>query len=88
MSVMTWEQAILRSIKSLGGKADLQQIYEIISDFKELTEDHLRITEWGGRPAYEHQIRSHVSNLHEEGYLDRISRGRYSLTEKGQRVID
>ena len=78
-----WETAILRSIKSLGGEAELQQIYGKVSDFRQLTEENLRETKWGGRPAYQHQVRSHITNLWQAGELIRISRGRYSLTEKG-----
>ena len=40
-----WEIAILKSIKSLGGEAKLQEIYERLRlpDFKQLTEKALRV---------------------------------------------
>ena len=79
-----WETAILKTINSLGGEAGLQQIYERLTIFIKLTEKDLRKTEWGGRPAYQHQVRSHITNLCQAGELGRVSRGRYSLTEKGQ----
>ena len=82
-----WEIAILKTIKSLGGEAELQRIYERLHDFIKLTEEHLKETKWGGREAYQHQVRSHITNLYETGELVRISRGRYSLTQKGQKRI-
>jgi len=85
--VNVWEIAILKSIKSLGGEAELQQIYERLRSFIQLTEKDLRSTEWGGRPAYQHQVRSHITNLCQSGELCRVSRGRYSLTEKGKKRI-
>lgn len=84
-----WEIAILKSIKSLGGEAENKQIYKELFNFKsflKMTKKHLRITY--GRPAYRHQVRSHIANLQQAGELIRISRGRYSLTEKGMRRID
>jgi len=83
-----WEIAILKSINLLGGEAGLQQIYNKLADFIQLTEEHLRKTKWGGRPAYQHQVRSHITNLCQAGELARISRGRYSLTKKGLRRIN
>ena len=75
----TWGMAILRCINSLGGAAHLQQIYERLPNFIDLTEMHLRATKWGGRPAYQHQVRSHITNLCQDGELIRISRGFYAL---------
>ena len=77
-----WEIAILKSIKSLGGKAKLQQIYERLPGFKPLTEKNKRITKWG-EPAYQHQIRAYISKLwHKKGELIWISKGCYSLTKE------
>lgn len=64
--VDSWEIVILQSIKMLGGEARLQQIYKTVSQFKNLTEDHLRETEWGSRKAYQHIIRSYASNLNKK----------------------
>jgi predicted transcriptional regulator of viral defense system len=38
----------------------------------------------GGRPAYEHIVRSTIHNLQEAGYLARVGRGRYCLTDSGK----
>lgn len=87
-----WEIAILKSIKSLGGEADLQEIYERLRlpDFKQLmTEKALRIIpKYGERPLYHHWVRSHIKDLCQKDELEWISRGRYSLREKGIKRID
>ena len=79
----TWEIAILKSIKQLGGKAGYPEIFKELPKFIELTEKHRRITKWGGRPAFQHQVRSHITNLCQSGDLNRVARGRYSLTLSG-----
>lgn len=76
-----WEQAIYRSIESLGGQADLQEIYKKLPAFIDLTEGHLGITKWGERPAYHHIVRSYISNMCQSGLLHKTSRGRYKITE-------
>ncbi len=75
-----WEMVIYQSIEALGGEADLQDIYEEIRNRKDLTERHLRITKWGERPAYQHLVRSYISNMCDSGLLHRTSRGRYKVT--------
>lgn len=80
-----WEYFILRCIDSLGGKVYLEQIYKKIPEFIELNEDHWK--EQYGRPAYQHQIRSHIANLCQSGNLDKISRGEYSLTGEGKEKL-
>ena len=76
-----WEGIIYRSIESLGGEADLQEIYNKLPDFIDLTEGHLRMTKWAGRPAYHHIVRSYISNMCQSGLLHRTLRGRYKITE-------
>lgn len=77
-----WEYSILQCIASLGGKAYLKQIYAEIGKFVSLTKEHWKVEY--GRPAYQHQVRSHIANLNQSGHLIKILRGLYSLTEKGQ----
>lgn len=77
-----WEHSILQCIDVLGGKADLKEIYKKITDFIKLTKEHLKETY--GRPNYQHQIRSHITNLCQSGEVTKISRGCYSLTKKGR----
>jgi hypothetical protein len=86
-----WELTILRIVASLAGTAGLQQIYRFLENgtFMTLTKEHLRKTQWQGRPAYQHQVRSHVSNMLQAGDLKKISKGVYTITDKGrQRILD
>lgn len=84
-----WEIAILKSIDSRGGKADTKEIYTDMKsgDFIKLNENHLQTTIYGGRPAYQHQVRSHLSNLIEAGDIQKVSRGAYSITARGRKRI-
>ncbi len=74
-----WEMSIYQSIGSLGGEADLQDIYKEISNHIDLNERHLRITKWGERPAYHHIVRSYISNMCQSGLLRRTARGCYKI---------
>jgi len=76
-----WEIAIYQSIESLGREACLQEIYNRLSDFIDFTERHLRMTKWGERPAYQHIVRSYISNMCQSGLLCRTSRGCYTIIE-------
>lgn len=79
--MQNWEGVIHHTIESLGGEADLQEIYDKLHDFIDLTEWHLRVTKWGGRPAYHHIVRSYVTNMCQSGLLHRTSRGHYKIAE-------
>ena len=72
-----WEDAILDAVASAGGEADLSRIYSALQRTMQLTEKHLRATQWGGRSAYQHQVRSHTTNLCQAVALRWVSRGRY-----------
>ena len=81
-----WDFAILQIINDLGGDGCLQEIYARLEEFYELSVDDLRETVYSGRPAYQHQVRSFVSKLwRKKGYLVRLERGCYSLTETGRK---
>ena len=80
-----WEEAIYKSIESLGGEADLQAIYKRLLDKGALTEYQQRETRWGGRPAYQHVVRSYITNMCQSGLLCRIARGRHRIIEYGAR---
>ena len=84
-----WEIAILKTIKSLGGEAELQEIYERLPDFKQLTEKAKKIIpKYGKIPSYHNWVRGHIRNLCKKDELEWISMGRYSLSEKGIKRID
>ena len=84
-----WEIAILKCIDYRGGKTDTQQIYSDMEsgDFIALKDHDLRTTKYGGRPAYKHQVRSHLSNLTQAGDIQRVSHGVYSITTRGKKRI-
>ena len=81
----SWERAILKAYHvAARGCADNDWIYKRVGDFKELSAYDKRATAHGGRPAYEHTVRSIIHNLREAGYLQRVGRGRYCLTYTGK----
>lgn len=79
-----WEIAILKAIHQLGGQATLRQLYNGLHGMIHLTPNHLKATVHGGRPAYQHQVRSHVTNLCQADELIWVSRGCYAITAKGR----
>jgi restriction endonuclease Mrr len=85
--VNNWEIAILKTYASKSGCAKNREIYEGVRAFITLTPEHQELTVHGGRPAYEHQVRSHIANLRQDGCLKKIERGRYCLTSKGKSRI-
>src|SRR5687768_12626492 len=80
----SWELAILEALYHLGDKGSLQQVNESLKAGYPLSEAHLRETQWGGRAAYKHQVRSHLSNLYQKGNVVRLKRGYYALTHQGK----
>jgi ribosomal protein S19E (S16A) len=81
----SWERAILKAYHAAARHcADNNWIYRRVGDFIELSAYHKRATAYGGRPAYEHIVRSTIHNLREAGYLQRVGRGRYCLTDAGK----
>ena len=81
--------AILRIIHSRGSEASTTQIYASLErgDFFELQKHHWQETIYGGRPAYQHEVRSYLSNMVQSGEIVRLSRGVYAITEKGEKQI-
>lgn len=84
-----WETAILRSVNAVGGTATTQEIYTELQSgkFISLSKNDLRLTQWGDRPAYQHQVRSHLTNLVQSGDLARVARGTYRLTSQARSRI-
>jgi hypothetical protein len=81
----SWELAILKAYHlAARGCADNGWIYKRVGDFMELSAYHKRATASSGRPAYEHIVRSNIHSLREAGYLKRVGRGRYCLTDSGK----
>jgi nicotinic acid phosphoribosyltransferase len=85
---MKWETAILKAYNHNGGCADNQKIYQDVEKFIRLTEAHRKPTVYGGRRAYEHQVRAHIAKLVQSADLRPVSRGHYCLTAKGKSRAD
>lgn len=91
---MNLEAAILKIINSKKEKATTREIYSALEKGKYYTlrDNQLAETIYEGRPAYQHEVRSYLSNLCQKGLLKWISRGYYALeaesgkTTKKQRV--
>jgi len=83
-----WEIAILRTINSLGRNVTNKEVYDRISRFIDLTENDLKATRYGGRPAYVHEIRKYISDLVKSGDLIKIKTGVHSITDKGLKRIE
>lgn len=82
------EIVILRAVAfTKRSQVTTQQIYAALEsgEILRLTEEQLSTTQWQGRPAYQHWVRSYLSNLTERGDLERTGRGVYRLTEQGRR---
>lgn len=83
---MTWQLAILKAFdipddanRALTNK----QACRRVQDFKHL-EPHHRILQWGERPAFQNQMRSHISNLCGLGQLKMLKRGLHCITPQGR----
>jgi hypothetical protein len=79
----SWEIEILNAVENLGREANLQVIYNYLEKNPCLTQHDRHPTHRGGRPAYQHQVRSHISNLYQALDLTRVARDRYRITPQG-----
>jgi hypothetical protein len=90
IDVENMAKAILRIIYDYGPKVRTSQIYKALEAGRYFTlqEHHLEETRYGGRPAYQHAVRSYLSNIVQEGLADRLERGVYEITQSGRKVIE
>lgn len=82
--------AILKIIYDNGPKIMTSQIYKVLegANYYRLQEHHLEKTIYGGRLAYQHQVRSYLSNMVQDGLAERLERGVYGITELGKKAIE
>jgi len=82
--------AILKIIRDHGPEVKTSQIYQALEggDYLELKAHQLKETIYGGRPAYQHEVRSYLSNMVQEGFADRIERGVYRITGLGIKELE
>jgi hypothetical protein len=86
---MTWQLATLKAfdIPSDPNRALTdRQAYRRLQDFKRLEPHHLKF-QWGERPAYENQMRSHISDLCDLGQLKMLKRNLHYITPLGRARI-
>jgi hypothetical protein len=83
----TWQEAILMSYAQFPeGRAINQDIYRTVGRFKALTASHMR-PQWDGRPAFQHQVRSHISDLCDRGDLIALGVDLHQITPQGKKRV-
>jgi len=78
---VVWRWAVVNSIAWLG-KAHMEHIYKRVGNYRQLNPEDLKAWK-DGRPIYEFTVRATVYDLMADGLVKRVSRGVYTLTEKG-----
>ncbi len=87
-----WDYVVLVALRS-GLEVDLSKIYDTIwqvtKEGSSVVNPELLETEprWGERPKYYHSVRSAVSSLTKRKMIERISRGKYQITEVGRKRL-
>ena len=77
------EFAVLEAFYSIGGEADLAEIYSFLESRRSRKKTAETPVD-DGRATFHERVRSLISDLRLEGYLVRQKRGRYSLTHQGR----
>ncbi len=75
------QQQICEALDALGGKAELADIYRWLESHDRLTPEDLQETRYGGRPNFQHIIRSTVSRMVAAHLVVRVGRGEYRLVD-------
>ena len=73
------QQQIVEALEALGGRAELSEIYRWLESHGQLTSQDLQETRYGGRPNFQHIIRSTVSRMVAAHLVVRVGRGEYRL---------
>lgn len=74
-----WNDAIIKSLRDLGGKATNQQIYEKIKDYVILNKDLLKVA--FGNIKYHSTVRTHLTALKKKGIINSPRAGYHELAE-------
>ncbi|MGD0430378.1 MAG: winged helix-turn-helix domain-containing protein [Acetobacteraceae bacterium] len=75
---------LLDAMRDKGGQARPREIYEVIAQKLNLSDEERTVTNKNGYPRFENQIVWARSYFVKTGYLDSPSRGVWHLTDKGQ----
>ena len=76
-----WKTCILKGLRSLGGEADMVDVYRWVESVDWLGKNDLEDSGYGGRPNYTHTMRACASSMVKQGELIRVRRGRFRLLE-------
>jgi peptide deformylase len=93
-----WQWLILGTLESCSGhQAMLQDIYILIEeDYQNMKKDGTDIIKpklldedirYGPRPKYQHTVRGCLSNYIKHGWVNRIDRATYQLTDEGKKRL-
>jgi hypothetical protein len=86
---MTWQLAILKAFDIPGQPNRAltdREAYRRVQHFIHLEPHHL-IFQWGERPAFENQMRSHISDLCDLRQLKILKRNLHCITPQGRTRI-
>lgn len=78
--MIDWVDAIIKSLKDLGGKGTNQQIYEQIKKHVALDPPLLKM--YYGNIRYHNRVRSHLSMLRKKGIIKTSEDGLQELVEQ------
>ena len=92
-----WQWLILGILDDFNNTATLRTIYENIEkQHFEMKADGIEMInpfllkvnlDYGDRPKFQHAVRGCLSNYKKHGWVERIGRGVYRLTEKGKNQL-
>jgi len=87
-SRIPWDWVILGALRS-GFEADLSEIYDTIEQSPSIINQRLLENEprWGNRPKYQHATRAAITSLIRRCRVERVSRGRYQITDAGRSLL-
>jgi hypothetical protein len=74
-----WQKEITDALRNLRGTVSLGDIYKWLENHGNLTEEELSASPYGGRPWFQHSIRSTCSNMARTGKIQHIGSGLYRL---------
>jgi DNA-binding PadR family transcriptional regulator len=90
-----WKYVILGALRH--GEANLSAIYENIEKAQDEAQDDGEIfinpalskndPSAGNRPKYQQVVRSYISDLIEQGLVERLARGHYLITDAGKKWL-
>jgi len=88
-----WQWLLLGILDDSRGQATLQDIYiRIEEQYHDMKKDNTELIKkklfeidrrWGNRPKYQHTVRGCLSNYKKHGWITRVDKATYRLTDEG-----